>query len=719
MPICIHVDELQQAEEAIRDAELQETDMIPFGHVSLEEIRSFNKDTFAACQFQTLLLVEPCDLLNPGRAKQDLNSSKDALIESVMPNAYALVLNILLCEEGFTMNVSFDPAVVDNLQVQRLIEQFEATLGQLWEPHVTTLAVTMRDLSSMSRRDLEDIWHWNCLLPEKEEKFVHDLISIQARRQPNAPAISAWDGEASYGELDDTSSRLAHHLKELGIGAKTLVPICFEKSMWTSVAMLGVMKAGAAFVAMDASQPEQRLTVIVQQIGANVILTSAAQEGLARALGVRPIVISRKSTQVPSTKPYQKMHRDKTSTSDSLYAIFTSATTGTPKGALMTHTNFSSAIKHQAAVLGFSPRSRVFDFASYSFDVAINNALMTLSVGGCICVPSEDDRRDDIEGAIARLKANYMQLTPSVACLVNPSDAPSIEMVNFSGEKVNPSYIVHWMPKARVLNTYGPSECAVTCVANTKIESPLDVLSIGKGIGAVIWIVSVPDHQVLVPIGAIGELLIEGPLVGSGYLGNVEKTEAVFISDPPWLLNGIKGHRPGRHGRLYKTGDLVRYRPDGSLEYVGRVDTQVKLHGQRLELGEVEYNPRQHIPKAVDIIAEVVEIESNCQMNQILIAFICLKDTATLASKTSEIKKKLHAYLPSYMVPSAYVPILTVPITLSGKTDRRQLRELASSLSREQLFDAGGSLMTIGRMGEMWHCRHSRGENYRNYGLKS
>lgn len=408
VPICIHVDELQQAEEAIRDAELQETDMMPFGHVSLEEIRRFSNDTFAACQFQTILLVELCDLLNPGRAKQDLNSSKDAPIESIMPNAYALVLNILLCEEGFTMNVSFDPAVVDNLQVQRLIEQFEATLGQLWEPHVTPLAVTMRDLSSISRRDLEDIWHWNCLLPEKEEKFVHDLISIQARRQPNAPAICGWDGEASYGELDDISSRLAHHLKELGIGAKMLVPICFEKSMWTSVAILGVMKAGAAFVAMDASQPEQRLTVIFQQIGANAILTSAAQEGLARALGVRPIVISRKSTQVLSTEPCQKTHGDKTSTSDSLYAVFTSGTTGTPKGALMTHTNFSSAIKHQAAALGFSPRSRVFDFASYSFDVAINNALMTLSVGGCICVPSEDDRRDDIEGAIARLKANYM-----------------------------------------------------------------------------------------------------------------------------------------------------------------------------------------------------------------------------------------------------------------------------------------------------------------------
>lgn len=267
VPIFICVDELQPVEDAIRDAESQETDMIPFGHASLEEIRNFSNEAFAACQFQTLLVVEPSNLLNPGRAEQDLNSSKDVPIESVIPNTYALVLNMLLCEKGLTMNVSFDPAVVDNLQVQRLIGQFEATLGQLWEPQVAPLALTLRDISSLSRGDLEDIWHWNPLVPETEEEFVHDVISIQAHRQPNSPAICAWDGEVSYRELDDMSSRLAGHLKELGIRAKMLVPICFEKSMWTSVAMLGVMKAGAAFVAMDAGQPEQRLRAIVQQTG--------------------------------------------------------------------------------------------------------------------------------------------------------------------------------------------------------------------------------------------------------------------------------------------------------------------------------------------------------------------------------------------------------------------------------------------------------------------
>lgn len=689
MPICICVDELQPVEDAIRDAESQETDMIPFGHASLEEIRNFSNEAFAACQFQTLLVVEPSNLLNPGRAEQDLNSSKDVPIESVIPNTYALVLNMLLCEKGLTMNVSFDPAVVDNLQVQRLIGQFEATLGQLWEPQVAPLALTLRDISSLSRGDLEDIWHWNRLVPETEEEFVHDVISIQAHRQPNSPAICAWDGEVSYRELDDMSSRLAGHLKELGIRAKMLVPICFEKSMWTSVAMLGVMKAGAAFVAMDAGQPEQRLSAIVQQTGADVVLTSAAQENLASGLAVRPTVVCRTSIQGLSTKPSQKTHEDKTRTSDLLYAVFTSGTTGTPKGVLITHANFSSAVKHQAAVLGFSSRSRVFDFASYSFDAAINNALMTLSVGGCLCVPSEEDRRDDIEGAIARLKANYMDLTPSVARLVSPSDVPAIEIVSLGGEKINPSDTVHWIPKARVLQTYGPAECTVQCAANT-IESPLDTLSLGKGIGAVTWIVSPSDHQVLVPIGAIGELLLEGPIVGSGYLGNVEKTETVFISDPPWLLNRVEGHWPGRQGRLYRTGDLVRYRPDGSLIYVGRLDTQIKLHGQRLELGEVEYYLKQHIPKAVDIISEVVEIGNNCQMNKMLIAFICLKDAATLASMISKIKEKLHTCLPYYMVPSAYVPIDTVPLTLSGKTDRWKLRELASSLSREQLFDAEG-----------------------------
>lgn len=363
--------------------------------------------------------------------------------------------------------------------------------------------------------------------------------------------------------------------------------------------------------------------------------------------------------------------------------IFTSGSTGIPKCVKVTHANLASAVKHQTPLLGFDMNSRVFDFSSYSFDAYIFNMFHTLLSGGCLCIPSDTDRIERISGALNNMKANLAVLTPSVARLLDPRQLQYLKVLLLAGEALDYSDVAMWMPHVKLSNLYGPSECTILSTVNSSLKSPRDAVNIGHGAGTVTWIASSKDHNHLAPIGTIGELLIEGPLVCAGYHGDEARTAAAFVSDPPWLLDGIDG-QSGRHGKLYKTGDLVRYNSDGSLEYIGRADTQVKLRGQRIELGEIEHHLKSQLhPEALEVFAEVINPEDG---SPVLIALVMLSDaSAHLRSMVSRVTDKLGNLLPSYMIPSAYVPIQSVPLTASGKTDRKKLRDYGSSLFRNHM----------------------------------
>lgn len=565
------------------------------------------------------------------------------------------------------------------------------------------------DDERISMHDLSTIWSWNAKVPEAINACVHNLFADMATRQPDAPAVCAWDGDLTYRELDNLSTRLAAYLaSDLGVGPGTLVPLCFEKSMWTPVAMLGVMKAGAASVATDTSHPETRLHSIIQQAHANskrrVILSSKKNEDLSHRLAsnlsdmevIVPEVIVLGSTSAPSWSPV------KVRAEDLLYVVFTSGSTGTPKGAMITHGNFRSAIHHQQRDLGFEKTSRVFDYVSYAFDVAWSNALHTLTAGGCLCIPNDADRQGDIARAINSLRATDAHLTPTVGQLIRPEDVPGLQSIMFIGEKLNESDLLTWRRVPNVRNTYGPAECTVT---NTIITFSADVTgqgepSIGRGSGTVTWVVR-PGGSELAAAGETGELWLEGPLIGKGYLANPDKTAEAFIQDPPWLLRGSPGTAgsasiPGRYGRLYRTGDLVRYNADGTLQFIGRKDDQVKIRGQRVELGDIEHNLRLCLASHphVSVVAEVSQPSGGT--DPMLVAFLAIGDAAdgtkeevnaALARLITMIDDQVGNYLMSYMIPSTYIPLNTLPLTGTGKTDRRQLKEIIASMTLEQLAD--------------------------------
>lgn len=551
--------------------------------------------------------------------------------------------------------------------------------------------------------DLDSIWSWNHILPPTYQFCMHELVSEKARESPDKEAICSWDGSLTYGQIDLYSSFVAFSLRELGVRLHDVLPVCFEKSRWTIVAVLGVMKSGATFVLMDPTLPLARLQNIAQQVGAKMMLSSSQQQDLATLImpDSEPFVVWKDTFAEPSNLENIPELRPVPS-SALMYMIFTSGSTGTPKGVKLSHETYTSSAIPRAQEVGYTKDSRVLDFASYAFDVSIDSMLLTLGNGGCLCIPSDEDRVNDINGVIRNMRVNYAGLTPSVARILDTDVIESLEGLGLGGEAVSARDCTVWGKLARIIIGYGPCECTIGCTVNGNSATGRDYISIGKGNGAAMWITDPNDHELLVPVGAVGELLVEGPIVGQGYLNDPEKTVAAFIEDPAWLVAGHKGY-PGRRGRLYKTGDLGKYDPDGSggIVFAGRKDTQVKLRGQRVELGEIESQLRDRLPSELSIVAEV--IVSHGQPT--LVAFVSVQppkkqDNAELQSaelseelnKTiSEADKDVAKVLPRYMIPTAYIPINYMPALISGKTDRKRLREFGTNVDLRQLDQVGAN----------------------------
>ncbi|KAI1151527.1 peptide synthetase [Nemania diffusa] len=552
------------------------------------------------------------------------------------------------------------------------------------------------EADGLSVEQLEQLWSWNSPVPPNLEVCMHDIIKDQAQKNPENVAIESWDGNFTYKDVDSLSDLFATKLAKLGIAPGVNVPLCFEKSRWTAVAVLAVMKAGGTFALTDPSQPEGRLRTIVEQTGATVLITSKLQEDLGSRIAPNATRLTLTQqlldeVQTPSELP-------KVPPSTNLYIQFTSGSTGKPKGVLITHANYTSGAVPRAEAVGYKSHSRVLDFASYAFDVCIDCMLCTLSVGGCLCIPSDADRVNDLSGAIRKMNVNMAHMTPSVARVLEPDIIPSLEVLGLGGEAISAGDSAIWSKTTKVVNAYGPSECTVGCTINSDVgaESHKPHISIGRGVGAATWIVESTDHEQLVPVGVVGELLIEGPIVGPGYLGEPEKTASVFVSDPRWLLAGSPT-QPGRKGRLYKTGDLVRYDTDGTILFVGRADQQVKLRGQRIELAEIEYNMRGKLPPGTRTVIEVIK-PGGPSGEPTLVAFIAeraglVSETASLLGSHSpqvqdaltNMSSLLSKDLPIYMIPAVYIPLQVMPLLVSAKTDRKRLRELGSSLSRKDI----------------------------------
>ena len=537
-------------------------------------------------------------------------------------------------------------------------------------------------------------------VPEASTLLIHELIHDQAEaHHPIAEAVVSWDGTLSYEELDSASTRLAGFLIAEGVKPETIVPLLFEKSSWIVVGMLATMKAGGAFMTLDVSQPESRLRSIIAVSGAKVALSSAGCNGLCSSLVPSAFSVT-EQTIAGLNMPVRHWPAG---LRNAAYVMATSGSTGSPKLVVTEHSQLSSFVAHLTRPLGFTERTRTFQFASYAFDPIIGDIFLTLAAGGTVCIPSEDQRKSDIIGAMNSMRVNLVKFTPSLVNSLTdltPANIPTLKTLILGGETTPTTVLQKWAGKVDIKLVYGSTECTISCVVPDAGTGTVVPGEIGRPFGSRAWVVkssSDGSDLKLVTEGEVGELVLEGPLVARGYMNSPSESESKFIKRP--------AHR------IYRTGDLVRRLDDGRLVYVGRIDNQVKIRGQRLELEEVEEHVRRSltfpdiriknvlVDAAVPLgatskqLVALLSLETNNPFGSLLCDDEKGGATVSLSPKTmhnfanlvSLLEAKMKSIVPSYMIPSLWVPIDEMPHTLSRKRDRQRLRRAIESLPAKWL----------------------------------
>ncbi|KAJ9404992.1 hypothetical protein DTO045G8_7318 [Paecilomyces variotii] len=679
------------------DIQKDYSECIPYRHTALADI-------------QHTLKLSDTSLFNTCVSYRKLTSKVTAeghslftqLGETQDPTEYQLSVNIEASDDDLAITMDYWNDAIAHEQATNIAGTFLRSLQNILE-HPTEEVGMLDTISDDNKRQIAI---WNNSLPASVSCCIHEVIEEQVKKRPDSEAICAWDGSFTYAELSDLSSKLADHLIQLGLTAETFVPLCFDKSAWMIISMLAVLKAGACCVPLDATYPKSSLHARIVDIGARVILAAPEWTHLFDRIVPDIVTVSKhfmESLPANSARSYTIARP-----SNAAFVIFTSGSTGKPKGVVLEHRAFiTSAISHGSA-LGVSDSTRFLQFAGYTFDLSLEEIFTTLVHGGCVCVPSDSDRLGNLATAINTLKANFVDLTPTVASLLCPSDVPGIKAIAVGGEPLTNDVRELWGKHVPLYNVYGPSECSVNCTVNPNAGESKEINNIGRSIGSISWVVDPRDHDLLVPIGCVGELLVEGPILARGYLNDEEKTKESFIENPKWrpmfqCNGGTYREREDSENprwRMYKTGDLVRYNSDGSLVYLGRKDSQVKLNGRRIELGEIEYHIKSGLPTRGQAAVDLITVRNEKLDGNVLVAFVLLENidanhiddeqcllpmSNMFRSTMSSLEAALSGSLPRSMIPQLWIPVASMPLTSSGKLNRRKLRGLVQSLSAKDI----------------------------------
>ncbi|KAE8153193.1 hypothetical protein BDV25DRAFT_137097 [Aspergillus avenaceus] len=603
-----------------------------------------------------------------------------------------VILELTNSRGAWTVKVNYSFSLLTTDQALDLADLVEHVATQI--SHVNS----WEEIDLCASRTLQRLSEWNSSHPEMVLACAHDSILRQCALRPEATAICAWDGNFTYGEVDRLSLALAKDLIYRGVRPDKFVGIYLEKSRWAAIAILGVMRAGGAFLLMDVNLPSALLEDKSQQLGIQWILTTGSLESDASRKASEVIAIDRltlKSRNV--TSHTQEAPLSSVKPHHALFAVYTSNSTGTHKGIIISHRSYCSAQKAMEEVYKLGPSTRLLQFSSYAYDLSVHDHLSTLMAGGCVCIPSETQRQHHLQDAIQELRVDTLALTPTVARSLSPASIPIVETVLMDGEPLCPADIARWDGHARVIAMYGPVECCVCTSARCMSSSMVDSRVIGSGTGALCWIVDPTDYNKLAPIGAVGELLVDGPIVGRGYVHDTGTTDSPSIPSPAWR-QAFAGAASG--GRMYRTGDLAQYVTDGQIRIIGRKDSRVTLHGQRLQLDETEHQLRCLLSdKMENVVIDLIALAGS-EGNPVLCAFILDPSASDFANDkdnplthpsdpfraaVQHVVARLSHRLPQYMIPSVILSLRSIPMTITGKTDRRRLRQAASELSREEL----------------------------------
>ena len=503
---------------------------------------------------------------------------------------------------------------------------------------------------------------------ESSFERIHHFVEAQTARTPGACALLHGEVRVSYGELDGKANRLARHLQTLGVGPEVIVSICLERSVGTIVGVLAVLKAGGAYLPLDPAYPDDRLAYMLENSRSALLITEVEvwrnRPTSARIFSLRDFEAEAEEGADTLSAPEETRAENPLA-----YVIYTSGSTGRPKGVAVPHLPACHLIRWHAGNMPVNAGMRVLQLAPLSFDVSFQEIFATLAEGGTLVLINEAMRRDPqgLRRWLAEQHVNRLFLTPvllyRLAELSGPP-LPDLHDVTAAGEqlRITPAVVRFFTehPGATLRNQYGPTETTVITHSHTLTGTPQTwplLPPLGRTIEGVVPLLLDAERRP-VPIGGSGELYFGGRSVSRGYLHDPERTVAAFLPDPA---------NPG--ARIYRSGDLAQQNTDGTWQFLGRADDQVKVRGFRIELGEIEAVLARH--PAVEQAA-VGASEPTVTGDRELLAGYLVRPSANVPSAT-EIRGWLRAQLPDYFVPARLAVLEKFPVTPSGKLDRRAL----------------------------------------------
>ncbi|MCA1006871.1 amino acid adenylation domain-containing protein [Rhodococcus hoagii] len=667
IPVRVTLHPAETLGELLDRCHADQAELLDHEHVGLADIE---RATGAAALFDTITVFESYPIDRGGlTADTDIAGMRvaDIAVHDATHYPFALAASV---DGGLEIRIDYAPALFDEHEIDAVADRLERVLHAIASDPDRTLA-RLRLLSDTDYARLAPV-HGR---PGRRPRTLPDILSDAARIDPDAPALSSADRVLTYRELDERSSRMARHLVAAGVGPEGIVALGLTRSIEFVLGVWAVAKTGAAFVPVDPTYPRERIEHMLGDSGARIGLTverwrdtlpSAVSWHAIDSDGYRDDLTDLSGGPLSDTDRRAPVRVD-----NPAYLIYTSGSTGIPKGVALTHRGLANLVAAERESLAVTEDARVSQFTSPSFDASVFELLMAFGSGAHLMIaPPDVFGGDELARGLADRRATHAFFTPSVLGSLSPDGLDALASLAVAGEACPPELVGRWAPGRRMFNAYGPTETTIM----SNIAGPLvpdEPVTIG---GPTLGFVELVLDARLQPvaIGMPGELYLGGPAIARGYHHRPGLTAERFVASPFVAATDRpteedEGTLPG--DRLYRTGDIVRWREDLTLEYLGRSDFQVKVRGFRIELGEIDAALTDH--PAVDFAATLGRTGPSGET--VLVAYVRSGDDP--AVDPGELIAHVALRLPSHMVPSLIVPIPEVPLTPSGKLDQKALPE--------------------------------------------
>ena len=631
--------------------------------VSLNQIHEWSELPLDVQIYQSIINYEPFSLNKILKTGYPEISCK---FSSRLDVPYPLILEIMDDDESLQLDLYYEEGFFDDEHMESFLNHYKTILLQIVSDQNKKL-LELPSIDATTFRKVVFEWN-NTAIDYPLDKTVHQLFEEQVEKNPNAIAVVFKEEALTYKLLNEKANQLAHHLLQQGIAIEDPVMLWLKPRCEMLISILAVLKAGGSYVPIDINNPSERMKHILQDSQPKIILTetiylNTLSELIKPIFLAKPLVINVDQPQwndCPKTNPLRSIQ-----SSNLMYIIYTSGSTGKPKGSLIEHFSAVNMALSCNQRLKITSEARILQIASFSFDVAVAEWCMALLSGASLYLIDKDFfSPQKIVHALEQYKITAIILAHSILAALPEVDLPYLKVIASGGEAINQHTLNYWAKNRLFLNVYGITETSV-CSTMADCTFNKEDITVGKPLTNVRIYILNKWLQPLPP-GVIGEIYVGGYGVGRGYLNNPSLTQEKFIDDPFSANDSQFVKFSNRKNKLYKTGDLGRWTNNGEIEFIGRLDDQIKIRGMRIEIPEIERTLEKNskIEKAVVVVKEL-------EKNKQLTAYILPKTDIVIDAV--QLQRYLSDYLPIYMIPTQIIQIDAVPLTTHGKIDKKKL----------------------------------------------